>query len=193
MNMVMDVSDKMDERERLNLARERVIETIAKNMSLYGITDSIGRLYGMLYFNQQPMTLDEMKEELGMSKTSMSTSVRSLMELKMVEKVWRKGMRKDLYKAEEDWHQTFVDLFTTKWRPSIAMNISAIEKSLKELAIIEASETADEEIKSAAAADRKKLDDALDYYDWLNRLVDSFESGEIFTLVSKATEQDVEK
>lgn len=193
MIMVMDVSDKMDERERLNLARERVIETIAKNMNLYGITDSIGRLYGMLYFNQHPMTLDEMKEELGMSKTSMSTSVRSLMELKMVEKVWRKGMRKDLYKAEEDWHQTFVDLFTTKWRPSIAMNISAIEKSLKELALIEASETADEEVKAAAAADLVKLHDALDYYDWLNRLVNSFESGEIFTLVSKGTEKGVKR
>lgn len=80
--------------ERLDKARERVIETISQNMNLYGITPSVGRLYGLLYFQAVPMTLDEMKEELGMSKTSMSTSVRNLLELKMVEKVWRKGSRK---------------------------------------------------------------------------------------------------
>ena len=108
----MDVNSYMDGKEQLERVRERVIETIAKNMNLYGITDSIGRLYGMLYFHNQPMTLDEMKEELGMSKTSMSTSVRTLMDLKMVEKVWKKGTRKDLYLAEEDWHQTFIDFFS---------------------------------------------------------------------------------
>ncbi|EOR27014.1 transcriptional regulator [Niallia nealsonii AAU1] len=99
----------MTDREQLNIARERVIDSVAQNMDLYGVTESIGRLYGMLLFQQNPMTLDEMKEELGMSKTSMSTSVRTLLELKMVDKVWRKGVRKDLYSAEEDWYQTFID------------------------------------------------------------------------------------
>ncbi|MDQ0270836.1 choline uptake/conversion transcriptional regulator CudC [Cytobacillus purgationiresistens] len=175
----------MNEQEKLDRARERVIETISQNMNLYGITPSIGRLYGLLYFKDHPMTLDEMKEELGMSKTSMSTSVRSLQEMKMVEKVWKKGSRKDQYQAEEDWHQTFVDLFTTKWRPSISINIIAIEKSIFEMErILEAKEVT-EEIKAAASDDIKKLHNALQYYDWLNRLVDSFESGEIFDLVSK--------
>ncbi|WP_369011870.1 GbsR/MarR family transcriptional regulator, partial [Robertmurraya sp. DFI.2.37] len=66
---------------------------------LYGVTESVGRLYGSLYFQEEPMTLDAMKDELGMSITSMSTSVRGLMELKMVEKVWKRGERKDLYRA----------------------------------------------------------------------------------------------
>lgn len=175
----------MSELEKLDKARERVIETVSQNMNLYGIAPSIGRLYGMLYFKNTPMTLDEMKEELGMSKTSMSTSVRSLLELKMVEKVWKKGSRKDQYRAEEDWHQTFVDLFTTKWRPSISMNIGAIEKSIKEMEQIITEKTADAEVLNAAKADIDKLYEALAYYDWLGRLVDSFESGEIFNLVPK--------
>lgn len=176
--------DKMYE-ERLDKARERVIETISQNMNLYGLTPSVGRLYGLLYFQAEPMTLDEMKEELGMSKTSMSTSVRNLLELKMVEKVWKKGSRKDQYQAEEDWHQTFVDLFTTKWRPSISMNISAIEKSLKEMNQLLEEGNVPEEVLAAAREDVTKLHDALNYYDWLGRLVNSFESGEIFQLVPK--------
>ncbi|KAB2338489.1 GbsR/MarR family transcriptional regulator [Cytobacillus depressus] len=179
----------MNGKEQLEHVRERVIETIAMNMNLYGVTDSVGRLYGMLYFHDQPMTLDEMKEELGMSKTSMSTSVRTLLELKMVEKIWKKGIRKDLYQAEEDWYQTFVDFFTIKWRAGISMNVGAMTKSIKELQDIVNSEETEEEVRKAAVVDMEKMKDALSYYKWLNRLVDSFETGEIFAYIPKENDK----
>ena len=175
----------MDGKEQLDQARERVIETIAQNMNLYGVSDSIGRLYGMLYFHDEPMTLDEMKEELGMSKTSMSTSVRSLLELKMVEKVWKKGIRKDLYQVEADWYQSFTDYFNIKWRYGISKNIMAIEKSLLELEGLASAEETEDKIREAAQADINKLKNALNYYDWLNRFVDCLESGKIFEIVPK--------
>lgn len=171
--------------EKLELSRERVIEAISKNMHLYGITESIGRLYGALYFQEGPLTLDEMKEELGMSKTSMSTSVRSLLDLKMVGKVWKKGVRKDLYQAEPDWYQTFIDFFSIKWRAGISINVSAMEKSLAELQSLLEDENVDSKVKTEAKMDIVKLTDALEYYDWLDRLVDSFESKEIFQYIPK--------
>lgn len=185
---MMDVIVFMNEKEELERVRERVIETIAKNMNLYGVTDSIGRLYGMLYFHNHPMTLDDMKVELGMSKTSMSTSVRVLQELKMVEKVWKKGSRKDLYQAEEDWYQTFIDFFTIKWRSGIAMNMTTMAKAIKELEQIISSNEVDEDIRESVRVDIEKLQSALEYYEWLNRLVDSFESGKIFEFIPKHKE-----
>ncbi|NSL52447.1 GbsR/MarR family transcriptional regulator [Calidifontibacillus erzurumensis] len=176
---------KLDPKQQLEQAKERVIDTIAQNMNLYGITDSVGRLFGLLFFSKNPMTLDEMKEELGMSKTSMSTSVRSLMDLKMVDKVWKKGVRKDLYQAEEDWYQTFIDLFSIKWRPAISMNVSAIEKSKKELQLLLGQEDIDSDIRTEAEMMIEKLNACLDYYQWLTRLVDSFESHEIFNFIPK--------
>jgi DNA-binding transcriptional regulator GbsR (MarR family) len=180
----------MDGKEQLERVRERVIETIANNMNLYGVTDSIGRLYGMLYFHNQPMTLDEMKEELGMSKTSMSTSIRHLLELKMVEKVWKKGIRKDLYQAEEDWYQTFIDFFTIKWRSGVTMNMSAMTKAITELEKIMNDENVGEDVKSEAMVDIEKMKSALEYYDWLNRVVDCFESGKIFEFIPKTGENE---
>jgi DNA-binding transcriptional regulator GbsR (MarR family) len=179
----------MNGEKELELARERVIDAISKNMNLYGVTESIGRLYGALYFQQGPLTLDEMKEELGMSKTSMSTSVRSLLELKMVGKVWKKGVRKDLYQAEPDWYQTFIDFFTIKWRAGISLNISAMEKSLAETQALLEDEHVDTFVKKQAMMDIEKLNSAIEYYDWLNRLVDSFESKEIFEFIPKKTEK----
>jgi len=171
--------------DKLEKARERVIDAIAQNMNLYGVTPSVGRLWGLMYFHDEPMTLDDMKQELGMSKTSMSTSVRNLVELKMVDKVWKKGIRKDLYEVEEDWYQTFIDFFTIKWRSGISMNVSAIQKSLADLKELIEDEQISEEVKVEAENDIAKLNNALEYYFWLNRLVDSFESHEIFTFVPK--------
>ncbi|WP_299088665.1 GbsR/MarR family transcriptional regulator [uncultured Metabacillus sp.] len=175
----------MQGKDELEKARERVIEAISQNMNLYGVTPSVGRLWGLLYFQNQPMNLDEMKIELGMSKTSMSTSVRSLMDLHMVDKVWKKGNRKDLYVAEEDWYQTFIDFFTIKWRNGVTINVSAIEKSLRDLHLLLEKPDLSEEIVHEINSDIKKLHQALEYYDWLNRLVDSFETHEIFNFIPK--------
>jgi DNA-binding transcriptional regulator GbsR (MarR family) len=185
--------NRMNGEKELEIARERVIDAISKNMNLYGVTESIGRLYGALYFQEGPLTLDEMKEELGMSKTSMSTSVRSLLELKMVGKVWKKGVRKDLYLAEADWYQTFIDFFTIKWRAGISLNISAMQKSLSEIQPLLNNEQVEPHIKEQAKIDIEKLTSAIEYYDWLNRLVDSFESKEIFEFIPKGENKKTEK
>lgn len=177
--------------EILEACRTRVIEAVAQNMDLYGVTPSIGRLYGTMYFNEHLMTLDEMQEELGMSKTSMSTGIRTLLELKMVNKVWRKGIRKDLYEVESDWYQTFIDFFCLKWRKGIEINMQAIKKSVGELQALAKSSDIDAELQLKIASDLQKLHHALNYYNWLNRLVDSFETEEIFNFLPK-TEEIVE-
>lgn len=56
---------------------------------------------------------------MGMSKTSMSTGVRTLLDLKMIDKVWGKGTRKDLFEVVPDWHQNFSDYFSIKWRKAV--------------------------------------------------------------------------
>lgn len=173
-----------DNRKKVQQIRDKVIQSIAQNIDLYGITQSIGRLYGTMYFHNKPMTLDEMRDALGMSKTSMSTGVRSLLDIKLVHKTWQKGVRKDLYSVEEDWYKTFVDLFSTKWGSGIETNEREIQKAKKELEEIY-SQTMNEEIKVTIDHDLAKLQHAVEYYEWLNLLIKSFESGEIFNFIPK--------
>jgi len=169
--------------EILEKSRTRVIEAISQNMNLYGVTSSAGRLYALLFFSDKPLTLDEMKEDLGMSKTSMSNAVRTLLDLNMVEKVWVKGVRKDLYVVKEDRYQPFFDYFTTKWRTAITMNTSMVEKSIAELQKLLAHPETTEKTRKLAQIDIKKLDNWLNYSDWLNRLIDSFETRDILTII----------
>lgn len=173
------------QRTRLLQTRRRVIESIGKNMDLYGITLSIGHLYGNMYFNQAPVTLDEMSETMGMSKTSMSTGMRTLHDLKMINKVWGKGSRKDLYEVVPDWHQNFADYFSIKWRKAVEQNMSVLAKSLKELDAMKGEFGEEEDFLKLLASDRDKIEDALKYYRWLDRLIDSFESGAIYEFLPK--------
>jgi HTH-type transcriptional regulator, glycine betaine synthesis regulator len=171
--------------ERISKARERVIDSIGKNMDLYGITLSIGHLYGYMYFNQGPVTLDELSKTMGMSKTSMSTGVRTLLDLKMIDKVWGKGTRKDLFEVVPDWHQNFSDYFSIKWRKAVEGNMNALNKSLKEIHIMRADFEGDETISTLLRIDEAKIEEAIKYYRWLLRLIEALESGKIFDLIPK--------
>lgn len=77
--------DENPEFAAIEQARDLVIDSIAETMDLYGITRSVGILYGTMYMRDE-MTLDEMREELQMSKPSMSTGVKKLQDLNVVKK-----------------------------------------------------------------------------------------------------------
>ncbi|PKR79348.1 hypothetical protein CEY16_00500 [Halalkalibacillus sediminis] len=80
------------------------------------------------------MTLDDMKETLGKSKTSMSTAIRTLLDYNLVERVWVKGVRKDLYQAEKDLYHKFMKTYVNRWLNAIERqkeNLSSIKNELE--------------------------------------------------------------
>lgn len=163
---------------------DKFVQVIAKNMNLYGIQPSVGRLYGALYFNDGPMTLDDMRDALEMSKTSMSTGVRALAEMRMVEPAFKKGVRKDLYQSQEDWYKSFTSLFGNRWRHHTESNIEEAEEAIQDLEVIKEN-TDNTELKDKIELDIDRLRYAQNYYSWLMRLIQVIESGEIFKFVPK--------
>lgn len=170
--------------EQYEETKEKFIQVIAKNMNLYGITSSVGRLYGVLYFAKEPMTLDDMRDALVMSKTSMSTGVRSLTDMKMVESTFKKGIRKDLYESEEDWYKSFTSLFGNRWRNHTETNIEEADETIEELKKIQES-TNNQDLKERINDDIDRLRYAQNYYKWLMKFIQVIESGEIFNLIPK--------
>ncbi len=136
------------------------------------------------------MTLDQMSKALEMSKTSMSTGIRTLSEANMVEKVWQKGTRKDLYQAEKDWYKSFSTVFVKRWRNSVDNNFKAVREMRQTLTHLESSEH--EEIRKAVAHDLEKLEHAQQYYEWLQKVIHLFESEEIYDIVPIQPEQKKE-
>ncbi|WP_199689949.1 MULTISPECIES: GbsR/MarR family transcriptional regulator [Clostridia] len=170
--------------EKYDETIEKFIQVIAKNMNLYGLTSSVGRLYGVLYFADKPMTLDDMRDALEMSKTSMSTGVRTLSEMKMVESTFKRGIRKDLYRSEEDWYKSFTSLFGNRWRHHTETNIEEADEAIAELRKLE-EETDDEQLKEKINTNIDRLEYAKNYYEWLMKFIQVIESGKIFDYIPK--------
>lgn len=158
-----------------------MIDAIAQTMDLYGANYSFGQLYGIMFFEDRPMTLEEMKNVMNMSKSNMSYGVRSLMASKMVTKLEEKRDRKDLYAVETDFFQTFKNFFGMKlqreidvMRQAMAVVIPALE------GLVQAVDTPEDE-RHLCLKDLEKLEHAVQYYDWLQQFVDELGEENYFT------------
>lgn len=180
------MEDSRDSRARSKLeeAKDQVIMAISETMDLYGVTPSAGNLYATMYFKDH-MNLDEMREELGMSKPSMSTSVRKLQEIGMVKKAFQRGSRKHTYAAEKDFFRSFMSFYCQMWEREVKMNMEAIKNAENDLREIFNDNTISEELREEAKADYELIGKSKVYYRWLERLTDSIQNGEIFDFLPK--------
>ncbi|MGO4495181.1 GbsR/MarR family transcriptional regulator [Paenibacillus sp. 2RAB27] len=170
--------------EQRGRIRQDIIDAIAETMDLYGATHSSGQLYGIMFFEDRPMTLDEMKIRMNMSKSNMSYAVRSLVESQMVKKLEEKQERKELYAAEVDFFLAFQNFFTLKLQREINVMTEAISKALPKLTELILDEHITDEERNFALQDLYKLRHGHTYYEWLQRFVDALKRGEYFNDIS---------
>lgn len=169
-------------------ARDVLASAIAQSMVIYGVTPSVGRIYGILYFSKVPLSLDEIQVQVAMSKASVSNGLRELQETEMVTKVWKKGERKDHYIAEKDFLRNFHNYFAKKIRQERSLIMKAVEQT--EPLIEEISkQTGNEETRENAKADLALIKNSKDYFEWTARLANAMESGEIYDFLPLKTKE----
>lgn len=61
-----------------DVARERVIESMEQSAEVYGLSRSAGRIYGVLFFAPEPLSIGELVEETGYAKSTVSNVTRTL-------------------------------------------------------------------------------------------------------------------
>ena len=185
------VSKSLDEQaqEKIETAKNEVIGAISETMDLYGVTPSAGTLYATLYLNEQ-MNLDEMRDELNMSKPSMSTGVRKLHSNGMVKKVHQKGTRKHIYTAEKDFFKSFMSYYCQMWQREVDMNMEAVREAEEYLEEVIEDEQVSNEVREQAKEHFELVNNSKTYYRWLERLANSVKSGEIFSFLPKEEQND---
>lgn len=166
--------------DRLDATRGLVVDAIAQTMDHYGVNSSTAVLYGLMYFHNDPITLDEMCDKMGMSKASMSTGVRKLQDNRMVHRVFRTGSRKDLYRAEEDFHKNFINFFCRRWEEEVTINGRAIAQAENHYRELLDDPELDAETEREIGLDLAKIEESKHYYRFLETLIARCESGELF-------------
>jgi len=97
---------------KLNLQSDNLleIESIAffvRMMGMLGMPRSVGEIYGLLYFSEVPLPMDQIVAKLGMSLGSASQGLKTLRSLKAVRSSYVPGDRRDHYQAETEFRRLF--------------------------------------------------------------------------------------
>ncbi len=84
-------------------ARENFIQGVSRIAHFWGFPKAMGAIYGAIYLSPTPLTLNDLVEQVGISKGAVSTNVRNLERLKIIHRHYKVGDRKDYYVAETDF------------------------------------------------------------------------------------------
>ena len=170
--------------QKIEEAKDLVINSIGETMDLYGTNRSVGNLYGTMVF-EGSMTLDEMREHLQMSKPSMSAGVKKLQEYDIVKQQFTRGSRKQHFIAEKDFFNFFRNFFTQKWEREVDTNLEATKKAENILQNIIQTNNLSGEEKEKIDRIQSQLNHTKLYCKWLENLSSAIESGDIFLYQKK--------
>lgn len=115
----------------LDDAVETFIQGAGKvSAALLGMINRVGgQIYALLFLSDEPLSLDEIGERLGVSKSNISINIRMLEEVGLVRKVWVKGSRKDYYAAELAYPKKVLKDFLDKIKGTLTDAITTIERT----------------------------------------------------------------
>jgi DNA-binding transcriptional regulator GbsR (MarR family) len=121
--------------EEVAAARERVIEAMEQSADIYGLNRSYGRLYGLLFFAEDPVSLDELVAESGYAKSTVSTAMRDMERLHLVYRRSVQGEgKKAFYEAERDFWTVVQEFLRREVQRELTTMTAALEDAERRLA-----------------------------------------------------------
>jgi DNA-binding transcriptional regulator GbsR (MarR family) len=82
--------------------KQKFIESWGKMAGEWGINRTMAQVHALLLIAPEPMTADQVKEELAISTGNASMNLRALMDWGLIHKQLISGERKEFYYAEKD-------------------------------------------------------------------------------------------
>lgn len=166
-----DEESEFDVSEDITTARETVIESMEQSADIYGLNRSYGRLYGLLFFADEPVSLDTLVVESGYAKSTVSTAMRDMERLHLV---YRRSVpgegKKAFYEAERDFWTVVQEFLRREVRREITVMMSALE---------EAEQTLESVDNKQASQDLEKIHELTKTYNRSKQLVDLLTSSSI--------------
>jgi DNA-binding MarR family transcriptional regulator len=96
-------------------AEDRFVDRMGEFAERDGLSRIAGRLFGRLLLSAAPRSLDDLAAELGVSKASVSTDARRLLDRGIAERTRRPGDRRDYYHLAPDFFGQLVRRRVERW------------------------------------------------------------------------------
>jgi DNA-binding transcriptional regulator GbsR (MarR family) len=160
--------------------RADVIESMERSAEVYGLSRSAGRVYGVLYFAESPLSIPELVDETGYAKSTISNVTRKLTRIGLIRRRSSGGGgRRVRFEPERDLWFVLRDVFRQYLRREMDLTRRTLDGALDRLEDLDERD-ADEDL------DERDVSDDLER---VRELQDTY--GEFQTLLDLATDHSV--
>ena len=108
--------------------RDWFVARMGQSTEQDGFPKIAGQLFGLLLWSEEPCSIQDMTDILGVSKASVSTDARRLLEHGVFERVPRAGDRRDYYQIAPDFFRKLLQHRLERWENAHGTVIEAQEK-----------------------------------------------------------------
>lgn len=96
----------------------------------WGVSRTMAEIHALLYLATEPLCTDDVMDRLAVSRGSASTNLRELVNWGLIQRVHRRGDRKEYFEAETDAWTMFGTITRERRRREIQPIVETIEKCL---------------------------------------------------------------
>ncbi len=121
-------------------AKNKFVQTWGALGSQWGINKTMAQIHALLMVSNEPVSMEDIMEELQISRGNASMNLRALMDWGIVYKEFKAGERKEFFTAEKDLDELAVKISRERSKREIKPAL----KILKEVSTIEANESVEE-------------------------------------------------
>jgi len=123
---------------------------------LWGINRTMAQIHALLFISPEPLSANEIMEELQISRGNVSMALRELIAWGIVNRVHMKGERREFYTTEKDVWSMFRIITRERKRREVDPTITVLRESVADL-----NEMPDEE----GQYEREQLQSLLDFFE----------------------------
>jgi DNA-binding transcriptional regulator GbsR (MarR family) len=149
--------------EQLTQLRKDFTEGLSQISKFWGFPKGMGAIFAVLYLSPDPLSLDELVEQTGLTKGAISTNVRALARMGLVRPSTKLGDRKDYYEAETDFYKSIRAILKERQNSEFDSAVRSVRETLEKL---EAGQGSEDEEQRQFMLERiralQKFFDALD-------------------------------
>jgi DNA-binding transcriptional regulator GbsR (MarR family) len=140
------------------------------------LTQLQGRIFGLLYLQPEPLSLDQITDELQQSKSNVSVQIRGLVDWQLVRQIRVAGSRKDHYVAATDFWRVMKEILERRFRWNLRQVLATVEEAERAISGGRAKKASDQGRADDFARDR--LNAIRDYFLAVDAGLGAFSRGE---------------
>jgi HTH-type transcriptional regulator, glycine betaine synthesis regulator len=141
-------------------AEQLLSDAIGRLMEFWGFKRHMGRIWTVLYLEDEPLSAAELRDKLQLSAGSVSMALNELARWGVVKKVWVHGQRREYFAAESNLWKMVSRVLRERELVEVSEAIQAMESALTSLA--EKLRAADPAVRARAETQRVRIQRLLD-------------------------------